>query len=139
MHLILHTDGGARGNPGPAAAGICLTDADTGLPVHEAGFYLDHATNNVAEYTGMLRGLQHAVELGASRISVRSDSELMVRQINGQYRVKAAGLKPLYQDVMALLNRFESWDVQHVRREANRRADQLANAAMDAGTDINGN
>ena len=136
MHLVIHTDGGARGNPGPAAAGVSLTDARTGDAVYEAGYFLGQTTNNVAEYTGLIRGLEEAARLGATRVSVRSDSELMVRQINGQYRVKAPGLKPLHQDAMALLGRFGAWDVGHVRREGNQRADQLANAAMDAKTDV---
>ena len=136
MHLIIHTDGGARGNPGPAAAGVCIVDAGTGDAIHEAGYYLGETTNNVAEYQGLLKALRKAQELGATRVSVRSDSELMVRQIHGQYRVKAEALKPLYQQVMALLSKLKQWEVAHVRREGNQRADQLANAAMDAGIDI---
>jgi len=136
MHLIIHTDGGARGNPGPAAAGISIVDADSGDALHEAGYYLGETTNNVAEYQGLLRALNKAQELGATRISVRSDSELMVRQIHGQYRVKSDALKPLYQDVMKHLSEVKQWDVEHVRRDGNKRADQLANAAMDAGMDI---
>jgi len=136
MHVLIHTDGGARGNPGPAGAGVCIVDADTDEALHEAGYYLGETTNNVAEYTGLLRGLERSLELGATHVSVRSDSELMVRQINGQYKVKAPNLKPLFQDAMALLGRFEKWDVGHVRREGNKRADQLANAAMDAQTDV---
>jgi ribonuclease HI len=136
MHLIIHTDGGARGNPGPAAAGVSIVDAATGDAVHEAGYFLGETTNNVAEYQGLLRGLARARELGATRVSVRSDSELMVRQIHGQYRVKSAALKPLFQGVMQHLRAVEQWDVEHVRRDGNKRADQLANAAMDAGMDI---
>lgn len=137
MHLIIHTDGGARGNPGPAAAGVCIVDAATGDTVHEAGYYLGEMTNNVAEYAGLIRALDKAIELDAERVSLRSDSQLMVRQIYGRYRVKSAALKPLYQQVMGKLNRIGTWDIEHVGREANQRADQLANAAMDAGFDIN--
>ncbi len=136
MHLIIYTDGGSRGNPGPAAAGVSIIDADTGDAVHEAGYHLGETTNNVAEYQGLLRGLTQAQALGATRVSVRSDSELMVRQINGQYRVKAEQLKPLHQEVMARLSKLGRWDVEHVRRDGNQRADQLANAAMDAGIDV---
>lgn len=136
MHLTIHTDGGARGNPGPAAAGVTITDADSGDAVHEAGYFLDITTNNVAEYTGLVRGLEKAAELGADRVTVYSDSELMVRQIHGQYRVKSEGLKPLHRQVMTLLSGFEGWEINHVRRESNQRADQLANAAMDAETDV---
>jgi len=136
VHVLIYTDGGARGNPGPAAAGVCILDADADRCLHEGGYYLGETTNNVAEYTGLLRALEKALELGATRVSVRSDSELMVRQINGQYKVKAQNLKPLFQDAVALLSRFERWAVEHVRREGNKRADQLANAAMDARMDV---
>jgi len=136
MHLIIHTDGGARGNPGPAAAGVSIVDAATGEAVHEAGYYLGETTNNVAEYQGLLRALAKAQQLGATRVSVRSDSQLMVRQIHGQYRVKSEALRPLFRDVIKHLQAMEAWDVEHVRRAGNQRADQLANAAMDAGMDV---
>ncbi len=104
--------------------------------LHEAGYFLGEATNNVAEYQGLLRGLKVANELGATRILVVSDSELMVKQINGQYRVKAENLKPLYQQAVALLGRFGKWQMTHTRRENNKLADQLANRAMDAAADV---
>lgn len=136
MNVTLHIDGGSRGNPGPAAAGIVITDPDTKQPLHEAAYFLGTATNNVAEYTGLLRGLEAALRLGAKNIEIRSDSELMVRQIHGQYKVKSADLKPLYQDAVALLGRFEGWGLIHVRREKNKRADELVNKALDARADV---
>jgi len=139
MHLTLHTDGGSRGNPGPAGVGVVLADAADGQAVHEAGHFVGHTTNNVAEYTGLIRGLEAAQRLGATKVSVRSDSELMVRQVKGEYRVKAAQLKPLHAEVMQLLGAFDGgWDIGHVRREGNQRADALANRAMDARADVEG-
>ena len=135
MHCILHIDGGARGNPGPAGVGIVLAD-DDGTPLHEAGYFLGKTTNNVAEYHGLLRGIECARKLGADRLTIRSDSELMVRQLHGEYRVKAAALKPLFQEAKENLATFGEWSIEHVYREQNTRADELANAAMDAGADI---
>ncbi|MFW6059268.1 MAG: ribonuclease HI family protein, partial [Phycisphaeraceae bacterium] len=135
-HLILHIDGGARGNPGPAGVGVVLADADDSTPLHEAGYYIGRATNNVAEYRGLVRGLELAAAMHAQRITVRSDSELLVRQMSGEYRVKSAALKPLHQQAQTLLRRFEQPTVEHVRRELNARADELANLAMDAKRDV---
>ena len=136
MHCTIHIDGGARGNPGPAGVGVVIQDTANDKYLHEAGYFLGEATNNVAEYQGLIRGLQVATELGATRILVVSDSELMVKQINGQYRVKAANLKPLYQQAVGLLGRFGKWQMTHTRRENNQLADQLANRAMDAAADV---
>lgn len=133
---ILHTDGGARGNPGPAGAGIVLTAEDGETRLFEAGYFLGKATNNVAEYTALLRGLDAAVTLGYDAVLLRCDSELMVKQIMGQYRVKAAHLKPLYAEAMDKLDQLASWEVGHVYREQNQRADHLANRAMDAQRDV---
>ena len=132
---VIHTDGGARGNPGPAGAGVVLTD-EHGRPAYEAGYFLGDTTNNVAEYTGLLRALEAAERLGFDRVEIHSDSELMVKQLRGQYRVKAAHLKPLYRDVMAVLGRMNQWRVGHVYRRDNERADALANRAMDAARDV---
>lgn len=128
--FTLRTDGGARGNPGPAGAGFVLEDG-TGTVVRSGGRFLGSVTNNVAEYEALVWGLQTALDHGVSRLRVCADSELVVRQINGVYRVKNEGLKPLFARAKALLDRFESASVTHVRREQNSRADALANEAMD--------
>ncbi len=135
MHCTIHIDGGARGNPGPAAAGVVIVDADNDQPLLEAGYFLGKTTNNVAEYNGLLRALDAAADLGAGRIDIHSDSELMVRQIHGEYRVKSPDLKPLFQQAVQRLAGFDNWTLTHVRREKNKRADQLANIAMDAQAD----
>jgi len=127
---VLRSDGGARGNPGPAGAGFVI-EVD-GEIVCRGGRYLGIATNNVAEYEAMIWGLENVRELGHRSVSVFADSELLVKQVNGQYKVKNAGLKPLFLRVLALLRAFESFEVCHVRREDNCAADAMANEAMDA-------
>lgn len=129
---VLYTDGGSRGNPGPAGYGFVLTDGSSGTLLERGGF-IGRATNNEAEYAGLLAGLEAALESGAKGILVRSDSELLVKQLNGQYKVKSPRLVPLCIKARRLLERFESWRVEHVRREFNARADELANEAMDSG------
>ncbi len=136
MHLRIHVDGGSRGNPGPAAAGVVIHDADTSTPLHEAGYFLGRTTNNVAEYSGLVKALELAVQLGGREVEIRSDSQLMVRQITGEYRVKSADLLPLFEKAQRLLKQFEAWHIQHVRRHLNARADELANAALDRGRDV---
>lgn len=136
MQALIHIDGGARGNPGPAAAGVCITTPDGSEALHEAGYWLGKMTNNEAEYQGLLHALKAAADLQFEAIHIRSDSELMVKQINGQYRVKATNLKPLFAEATVLLARFDRWSIEHVRREKNKRADQLANRAMDAQRDV---
>jgi ribonuclease HI len=138
LNLIIYFDGGSRGNPGPASAGIVIHDADSGKAVHEAGHFLGRCTNNVAEYQGLLRSLKQAQTLGGESLVIHSDSELLVRQITGQYRVKSPDLKPLYEQAMVLLRGFGQWKIQHVRREKNQRADELANLAMDHKADVTG-
>lgn len=133
--FVLYTDGGARGNPGPAAAAIVLEDA-TGKTVHSAARFLGRATNNVAEYQAMILGLQEALDRGVSRLTVRSDSELVVRQISGQYSVKSQSLRPLLAEVKQLLGQFRQVDVQHVRRNKNSRADALVQRCVDAQAGI---
>jgi ribonuclease HI len=126
----LRTDGGARGNPGPAGAGFVLED-ETGAVVRSGGRYLGCVTNNVAEYEALIWGLQTAIHEGVARLRVCADSELVVRQVNGVYRCKNDGLRPLLAKTRSLLGRFESVEVVHVRREQNSATDDLANQAMD--------
>ncbi len=136
MQLSIHIDGGSRGNPGPAAAGIVIVDPRNGRALRELGVFLGQATNNAAEYRGLLRALEEAIALGATDLAIHSDSELMVRQIHGQYRVKSDELRPLFQQALTLLRQVSKWTLTHVRREKNQRADQLVNAALDAGMDV---
>jgi ribonuclease HI len=123
-------DGGARGNPGPAGVGAVVTAPD-GTLLAEEGEYIGETTNNVAEYRAVLLGLRLAREVGAKEVEVVNDSELVARQINGVYKVKHAGLKPLFLETMAALRGFDRWAVRNVRREANERADELVNEALD--------
>ena len=124
-------DGGSRGNPGPAAVAAVATDA-SGEPLAERNRYIGETTNNVAEYQAVLLALELARELDASEVEVVNDSELVSRQIGGQYRVKQAHLKPLHTRVMDELRSFDGWQVRSVRREHNVRADELVNEALDA-------
>ncbi len=133
--IIIHTDGGSRGNPGPAAAGFVLDDP-AGNQLLAKGVYLGRMTNNAAEYTAIKLALEAAIEQGATSIKLFSDSELLVRQLNGQYKVKSANLKPYYEACMDLLISFTSWQVTHVYREQNSDADRLANEAMDIKGDV---
>ncbi len=127
----LRTDGGARGNPGPAGAGFVL-ETDGGVPIARGGRFIGEATNNVAEYEALIWGLETARQRGVARIRVLCDSELVVRQVTGVYRVKHENLKPLFIRALALLRQFESFDVRHIRREENESADRLVNEAIDA-------
>jgi ribonuclease HI len=134
MHLVLHTDGGARGNPGPAAIGVVVEiekdgERETLLEIAEP---IGVATNNVAEYRAIIRGLAQARELGADRVSCYLDSQLVVEQLNGGYRVKHADMIPLHRQVGELARSIGQVTFQHVRREQNREADRLVNAALDA-------
>ena len=131
MKATMFADGGSRGNPGPAASGAVLLD-ESGTVLREIGTYLGVATNNVAEWTGLLTGLEAALELGVDDLAVRLDSELVVKQISGQYRVKHAGLIPLHAKAKLLLRKFARVDVQHVRRKENAAADALVNQVLDA-------
>lgn len=135
MKLVLYFDGGSRGNPGPAGAGVVLEDTQ-GKPVYEAGFFLGRMTNNMAEYSGLLKGLEEANRRGAKEITIFADSELVVRQLNGDYRVKNEKLLPLFEAAFGWLKKLERWRINHLPRERNHRADHLANAAMDAGDDV---
>ncbi len=135
MKMVLYTDGGSRGNPGPAAAGIVLQDP-LGHILLAQGFYLGHATNNVAEYTGITKALAAALSWGATTIELHSDSELLVKQLNGLYAVRSAKLKPLHQQARELLQQFETWQIIHVLRHKNTHADRLVNMALDRGEDV---
>ena len=132
-HLILHTDGGARGNPGPAAIGVVIElekDGETEV-IAELGETIGIATNNVAEYRAIIRGLEEAERLGADTVTCLLDSLLVVEQLNGNYRVKSADMKPLYARVQELRQRFALVTFQHVSREQNQEADGLVNDALD--------
>lgn len=135
-NLHIHIDGGSRGNPGPSAAGVVFRDADKDLTLYEAGHWIGRATNNFAEYTALLTAVKLALPLKPRQTLIHSDSELMVKQINGEYRVKSADLKPLHAQALALLRQLGSWKIKHVYREKNARADELANKSMDAGRTI---
>ena len=130
MKLIVHVDGGSRGNPGPAAAGAVLSTPD-GEVVDEATELLGIVSNNVAEYRALLLGLQRARELGATEVEAVNDSELIAKQVNGQYKVKHADMKPLHAQALAALGGFDSWTVRTVRREQNVEADRIVNEALD--------
>jgi len=129
--VIVHVDGGARGNPGPAAAAAVISNAD-GETLTEHSELLGRATNNVAEYRAVLLGLARARELGADEIEVIGDSELVAKQIQGLYKVKHEAMKPLYLDAMKALREFASWSIRTVPRAENARADALVNEALDA-------
>ena len=135
MRLLIHTDGAARGNPGPAGAGAVLRDVSTGLFVAEVAEALGRATNNVAEWMAVKLALEEALRLGATHVDLRMDSQLVARQISGIYRVKNADLKPLHAAVMALLARFAGYSVGHVPRELNKEADRMSNVAIDGRGD----
>ncbi|MBI9017461.1 MAG: ribonuclease HI family protein [Phycisphaerae bacterium] len=137
MYLRINADGGSRGNPGPAGAGVAICDRN-GNVVFEGGFYLGTQTNNVAEYTGLLKGLETAKELGGTELDVKLDSELIVKQINGIYKVKNPTLKTFYQQICQLIGEFDKVKVSHVYREDNAHADAMANQAMDARSDTGG-
>jgi ribonuclease HI len=127
---LLMVDGAARGNPGTAGCGAVIYD-ETGAVVRELSRYLGQATNNVAEYQGLLMGLEALIQLGRKRIIVQSDSQLLVRQLNGEYRVKDEKLKRLFERAMTLLRQFDSVQIVHVPRELNKLADRLANQGID--------
>jgi ribonuclease HI len=127
-----HVDGGARGNPGPAGYGVAITDA-SGHPIAELSEYLGHRTNNYAEYQGLLAALRYAAEHQIKALKVISDSELMVRQMKGIYKVRHPELRKLYDEAQQLVRRLEHFEISHALREHNKTADRLANQAMDRG------
>jgi ribonuclease HI len=130
VKLVVNVDGGARGNPGPAAVGA-VVQLPGGEVLEERGERIGKATNNVAEYRAVLLGIERAAELGASELELVGDSELIVRQVKGEYKVKDATLRGLHAEVKRALRPFEQWSIRHVRREQNAEADRLVNAALD--------
>ena len=129
--LVVHVDGGARGNPGPAAIGIVVSDTK-GDVLDEVAEPIGVATNNVAEYRALLRGLERAAALGAREIEIVNDSELVARQLTGAYKVKHPSMRPLYEQAISALRGFDRWQIRSVPRAENARADALVNAALDA-------
>jgi ribonuclease HI len=127
---VLWTDGAARGNPGPAGIGAILK-SPSGEVLFQGSEFLGHTTNNVAEYKAVLLGLAGALAQGIQRVEVRADSELLIKQLKGEYRVKSAGLRPLFEEARRLLSRFKSVKLTHIRRELNGEADRLANLGID--------
>lgn len=135
MGLIVYVDGGSRGNPGPAGGGVVIS-ADDGTLIHEGAYYFGRQTNNAAEYYALIHALQRAARCGQDTVTIYSDSELLVRQLTGRYRVKSKRLAQLFGQVQLLLLKVPCWNVQHVPRERNRRADELANLAMNGQRDV---
>jgi len=133
--VIAYTDGASRGNPGPAAAGFILNNS-SGAQLEGKAFFIGQATNNVAEYAAVIKALETARQLQAKKLIVFSDSELLVRQINGQYKVKNEGLRPLFRQAIELLEGFDDWKVEHVTRDKNKEADKLVNHALDLERDV---
>ncbi len=133
--ITINFDGGSRGNPGPAGIGVVLS-AEDGTPLVTLGKYIGIATNNVAEYMALITGLREAARFGASKIRVRGDSELVIKQMRGEYRVKNPALKQLFDQAQSLVDGFESVGFEHNVREHNSLADKLANRAMDRKADV---
>jgi ribonuclease HI len=131
VKVVVHVDGGSRGNPGPEGAAAVISSPD-GDVLDEASELLGIATNNVAEYRGVLLGLARAKALGASEVEVVNDSELVAKQINGLYKVKHAAMRPLYLDAIAALREFDAWSIRSVPRAQNAGADALVNQALDS-------
>lgn len=129
--VVVNVDGGARGNPGPAAIAAVVATPE-GEIIDEVGQTIGRATNNVAEYKALLLGIERAAAAGASEVELIGDSELIVKQVRGEYRVKDAGLRELHAEVRTALAPFERWSIRHVRREHNAAADALVNQALDA-------
>ena len=128
--IVAYIDGGSRGNPGPAGYGVCIEDAD-GTLIEEFCKPLGVATNNVAEYSGLIAALEYAIAHRHRRVHVRSDSELLIKQMRGEYRVKHAGLRPLHQRARGLAGQLDRVTFEHIPRAKNAEADRLANLAMD--------
>ncbi|HHW18592.1 MAG TPA: ribonuclease HI family protein [Firmicutes bacterium] len=136
MKGVVFFDGASRGNPGPASCSAVVRVE--GLPEREVAAFLGTTTNNVAEYCGLLLGLYEARELGADEVAIFSDSNLCVQQLKGEYKVQSPNLIPLYQKVLSLLKKFSRWEISHVPREENKRADSLSNRILDLQEKIRG-
>jgi ribonuclease HI len=132
--VVVNVDGGARGNPGPAAIGVVVRDGNGEL-LEKLGEKIGTATNNVAEYRALLKGIELAAAHGATDLELIGDSELVVRQVEGRYKVKNAGMKELHAEVKKALRDFDSWSIRHVRRAENADADRLVNEALDGALD----
>jgi ribonuclease HI len=131
VKVVLHVDGGARGNPGPAAIGVVISGPDGGV-LEELSEPIGVATNNVAEYRALLRGVERARALGATEVEIVNDSELVARQLTGAYKVKHPSMKPLHAEAIGALRGFDAWRIRSVPRAQNARADELVNEALDA-------
>jgi ribonuclease HI len=136
LRLVVHVDGGSHGNPGPAGAGVVVRTADDGTVLYEGGIFIGRATNNVAEYHGLLGGLAAARRLNAGQVEIFSDSQLLVRQMTGQYRVKNAALKQLFEQARELAGHFDECSFHHIPREENAQADALSNQAINLGQNV---
>ena len=132
--IIVYIDGGSRGNPGPAAAGFVLTDA-SGNQLQAKGIFLGRKTNNQAEYNSLVKALEAALQINAENLMIYSDSQLLVRQVQGQYKVKSDKILPLYEQALNLLSQFRNWKIQHIVRAKNTIADGLVNQALDLEQD----
>jgi ribonuclease HI len=132
LRLTVNVDGGARGNPGPAAIGAVVRDAE-GEVLEQIGERIGRATNNVAEYRALLLGIERAAALGAKELDLVGDSELIVRQVKGEYKVKDATMREMHGQVRRALQGFDRWSIRHVGREENAEADRLVNEALDGG------
>jgi ribonuclease HI len=132
VKLVVNVDGGARGNPGPAAIGVVASSSE-GDVLREVGERIGPATNNVAEYRALLRGIEVARELGATELELINDSELVAKQLTGAYRVKHPAMRPLFTEAMSALRGFDSWRIRSVPRAQNAQADALVNQALDGG------
>ncbi len=126
---VLYCDGASRGNPGPASIGFVIESPD-GIELAARGERIEETTNNVAEYTALLKGLREAIRMGVRNIEILTDSQLMARQLNGRYKVKSIALKPLFQETTELLGRFDHWTLRHIERQSNTKADQLASSCF---------
>ncbi|MHC4757421.1 MAG: phosphoribosylglycinamide formyltransferase [Planctomycetota bacterium] len=133
--IIIYTDGGSRGNPGPSAAAFTLNDVH-GKQIMAKAFFLGEQTNNAAEYTAVIKALQHAKKYKSYRVSLFSDSELLVHQINGEYKVKSENIRPLFEQVQEILSEFTSFEIKHLTRDKNKEADKLVNQALNLQQDI---
>jgi len=130
-NLSIFIDGASRGNPGPAGIGIVINDNISSENIDNLSKYIGNTTNNVAEYSALLYGMEKAVELGANDITINTDSELLAKQLGGEYKVKSPALKDLYNKALSMLKDFEEVRVNNIRREDNKEADKLANKAID--------